>query len=192
MEVILLERIAKLGQMGEVVNVKSGYARNFLLPQAKALRATKDNRAKFETMKADLEARNLQAKGEAEKVAAQLDGKGFIAVRQASEAGQLYGSVTPRDIVGLIAEGGFTLDRSQISLNVPIKTIGQHNVPVALHPEVEVNVTVTVARSVDEAERIQRGEDVSSRREDQEAEEELRETANFFDPDAEPEAEERA
>lgn len=187
MEVILLERIAKLGQMGEVVNVKNGYARNFLLPQAKALRATKDNRAKFETMKVELEARNLAAKGEAEKVAAQLDGKGFIAVRQASEAGQLYGSVSPRDIVTLIAEGGFTLDRSQIQLNVPIKTIGQHNVPVALHPEVEVNVTVTVARSVDEAERIQRGEDVSARREDQEAEEELRENANFFDPDADPE-----
>ncbi|MDB5599511.1 MAG: ribosomal protein [Xanthobacteraceae bacterium] len=193
MEVILLERVAKLGQMGDVVRVKDGYARNFLLPQAKALRATKDNRARFETMKVDLEARSLEAKGEAEKVGTQLDGKGFIVVRQASETGQLYGSVTPRDIVALIGEGGFQLNRSQIVLHMPIKTIGLHKVPVSLHPEVEVGVTVTVARSVDEAERIQRGEDVSVRQDDIEADEALREQAkNFFDPDAQPEDEEEA
>jgi large subunit ribosomal protein L9 len=166
MEVILLERVVKLGQMGEVVRVKDGYARNFLLPKGKALRATKDNRAKFETMKSHLEARNLELKGDAEKVSAKLDGQSFIVIRQASETGQLYGSVSPRDIVAILNEGGFTVSRGQISLNTPIKTIGLHKVPVALHPEIDVSITVNVARSTDEAERIARGENVLAPRDE--------------------------
>jgi large subunit ribosomal protein L9 len=160
MEVILLERVVKLGQMGEVVRVKDGYARNFLLPQGKALRATKDNRAKFETMKAQLEVRNLELKSDAEKVGSKLDGQSFIVIRQASETGQLYGSVSPRDIVGILTDGGFTVSRGQISLHTPIKTLGLHKVPLALHPEIDVTVTLNVARSNDEAERIARGENV--------------------------------
>jgi large subunit ribosomal protein L9 len=166
MEVILLERVAKLGQMGEVVRVKDGFARNFLLPQGKALRATKDNRAKFDSMKSHLEARNLELKGDAEKVSTKLDGQSFVVIRQASETGQLYGSVSPRDLVAILANGGFTVSRGQIVLNTPIKTIGLHKVPVALHPEIEVSITINVARSADEAERIARGEDVMARREE--------------------------
>jgi large subunit ribosomal protein L9 len=166
MEVILLERVVKLGQMGEVVRVKDGYARNFLLSKGKALRATKQNRAKFENMKAQLETRNLELKSDAEKVGAKLDGQGFVVVRQASETGQLYGSVSPRDIVGILTDGGFTVSRSQIALNTPIKTIGLHKVPVALHPEIEVTITLNVARSADEAERIARGENVLAPRDE--------------------------
>jgi len=166
MQVILLERIAKLGQMGELVRVKDGFARNFLLPQGKALRATKDNRAKFESMKTHLEARNLELKSEAEKVGAKLDGQSFIVIRQASETGQLYGSVSPRDIVTILTGGGFTVSRGQIAINTPIKSIGLHRVPVALHPEMEVSITINVARSADEAERIARGEDVIAPREE--------------------------
>jgi len=166
MEVILLERVAKLGQMGEVVRVKDGFARNFLLPQGKALRATKDNRAKFETMKGQLEARNLELKGDAEKVSTKLNGQSFIVIRQASETGQLFGSVSPRDIVAILETGGFTLSRGQIALNAPIKNIGLHKVPVALHPEIEVSITINVARSADEAERIARGENVIAQREE--------------------------
>jgi large subunit ribosomal protein L9 len=166
MEVILLERVAKLGQMGEVVRVKDGFARNFLLPQGKALRATKDNRAKFETMKGQLEVRNLELKGDAEKIGTKLDGQSFIVIRQASETGQLYGSVSPRDIVAIIGTGGFTVSRGQIALNTPIKTLGLHKVPIALHPEIEVSITINVARSADEAERIARGEDVIARRDE--------------------------
>jgi large subunit ribosomal protein L9 len=166
MEVILLERVVKLGQMGEVVRVKDGYARNFLLSKGKALRATKDNRAKFENMKGQLETRNLELKSDAEKVGAKLDGQGFVVVRQASETGQLYGSVSPRDIVGILTNGGFTVSRGQISLNTPIKTIGLHKVPVALHPEIEVTITLNVARSADEAERIARGENVLAPRDE--------------------------
>ena len=166
MEIILLERVAKLGQMGEVVRVKDGFARNFLLPQGKALRATKDNRAKFETMKVQLETRNLELKGEAEKISTKLDGQSFIVIRQASETGQLYGSVSPRDIVSIVETGGFTVSRGQIVLNAPIKTIGLHKVPVALHPEIEVSITINVARSADEAERIARGENVMAQREE--------------------------
>src|SRR5262245_42058351 len=177
MEVILLERVAKLGQMGDVVRVKDGFARNFLLPQGKALRATKDNKAKFEGMKAQLETRNLELKSEADKVAAKVDGKSFVVLRQASETGQLYGSVTPRDIAALLEGGGFTVSRSQIALNAPIKTIGAHKVPVALHPEVDVSITINVARSADEAERIARGEDVTVRREEAEAEDEAAQAA---------------
>jgi len=160
MDVILLERVPKLGQMGEVVRVRDGYARNFLLPTGKALRATKDNRARYETMKSQLEARNLELKSEAATVAEKLDGQSFIVIRQASETGQLYGSVSPRGIIGILGAGGFTLSRGQISLHLPIKAIGLHKVPVALHPEVDVTITLNVARSQDEAERIARGENV--------------------------------
>src|SRR5262249_26212257 len=166
MEVILLERVAKLGQMGELVRVKDGFARNFLLPQGKALRATKDNRAKFEAMKSQLEARNLELKGDAEKVGGKLDGQSFVVIRQASETGQLYGSVSPRDIVAILTNGGFTVSRGQIALNTPIKNIGLHPGPVALHPEIEVSITINVARSADEAERIARGESVMAPREE--------------------------
>jgi large subunit ribosomal protein L9 len=165
MEIILLERVAKLGQMGEVVRVKDGFARNFLLPKGKALRATKDNRAKFETMRTHLETRNLELKGDAEKVGEKLDKQSFVVIRQASETGQLYGSVTPRDLVAIMTAGGFSVSRGQVALNTPIKTIGLHTVPIALHPEIEVAITINVARSADEAERIARGEDVIARRE---------------------------
>jgi large subunit ribosomal protein L9 len=160
MEVILLERVVKLGQMGEIVRVKDGYARNFLLPQGKALRATKDNRAKYEGMKAQLETRNLELKGDAAKVGTKLGGQSFVVIRQASETGQLYGSVSPRDIVTILTDGGFTVSRGQIAINTPIKTLGLHKVPVALHPEIEVTITLNVARSNDEAERIARGENI--------------------------------
>ncbi|MGA7959149.1 MAG: 50S ribosomal protein L9, partial [Xanthobacteraceae bacterium] len=136
MEVILLERISRLGQMGDVVRVKDGFARNFLLPRGKALRATAENRGRYETMKGDLEARSLTLKTEASQVAGKLDGKSFTVLRQASESGQLFGSVSPRDLVTLIGDAGFRINRSQIALNAPIKTIGQHKVPISLHPEV--------------------------------------------------------
>jgi large subunit ribosomal protein L9 len=165
MEVILLQRIGRLGQMGDVVRVKDGFARNFLLPKGKALRATKENRTRFESMKTELEARNLAQRGEAEKVSVKLDGKSFVVLRQAAEGGQLYGSVSTRDIAALLAEGGFMVDRSQIELNAPIKLIGLHTVPVALHPEVASKITVNVARNADEAERQARGEDLTVRRE---------------------------
>ena len=185
MEVILLERVAKLGQMGEVVRVKDGFARNFLLPRGKALRATKDNREKFDGMKAELEARNLQAKGEATKVAEKIDGKNVVILRQASETGQLFGSVSVRDIIAAFAADSVSISRSQVLLDAPIKVIGQHKVAVAVHPEVEAGVTVTVARSADEAERINRGEDVNSRQEDQDAAAEaLAAAGEFFDPEA--------
>lgn len=166
MEVILLERVAKLGQMGDVVRVKDGFARNFLLPQGKALRATKESKARFEGMKTQLEANNLQAKGEAEGVAGKLNGKSFIVTRQASETGQLYGSVSARDIATILTDGGFTVARNQIVLHNPIKMVGLHKVPVALHPEVEVSITINVARNADEAERQARGEDLTQRREE--------------------------
>src|SRR5258708_8567304 len=143
MEVILLERVAKLGQMGEVVRVKDGFARNFLLPQGKALRATKDNRARFETMKGQLEARNLELKGDAEKVSTKLDGQSFIVIRQASETGQLYGSVSPRDIVTILETGGFMVSRAQIALHAPIKAIGLPKRPTALPPQIQVALTTT-------------------------------------------------
>ena len=193
MEVILLERIAKLGQMGDVVRVKDGYARNFLLPNGKALRATSANKTKFEGMKSDLQAKSQAAKGEADKVGGKLDGQSFVVLRQASEVGQLYGSVSPRDLAGLVTERGFSVDRNQIALNAPIKTIGTHKVPVALHPEVEVTITVYVARSADEAERLKRGEDVTVRREagaeEDEAEATKAAAAAMFEPgtaDAQP------
>ena len=186
MEVILLERIGKLGQMGDVVRVKDGYARNFLLPQGKALRATGANKSKFEGMKVELEAKSAAAKGDAGKVASKLDGKSFKVLRQASEVGQLYGSVSPRDIAGLLSDGGYEVDRNLIALNVPIKAIGSHKVPVHLHPEVEVTITLHVARSADEAERLARGEDITLQRTDAEEEAAEAKTAAeaFFEPEA--------
>lgn len=152
MEVILLERIAKLGQMGEVVNVKPGFARNYLLPQKKALRATDANRQKFEQRRSQLEAQNLERKSEAETVAKKLDGISVVLVRQAGEAGQLYGSVSARDIAVAVTEAGFTVERRQIDLNQPIKSIGLVKIEIALHPEVHATITVNVARSPEEAE----------------------------------------
>ena len=184
MEVILLERIARLGQMGEVVRVKDGFARNFLLPHGKALRATAENRTRFETMKSELEARSLTLKSEAAQVSDKLDGRNFTVLRQASESGQLFGSVSPRDLVGLLADDGFRLNRSQIALNAPIKTIGQHKVPIALHPEVEVSITIIVARNEDEAARIARGEDVMQLREPTEQEAAAIAAEAFFEPGA--------
>ena len=163
MEVILLERVAKLGQMGETVKVRPGYARNFLLARGKALRATKDNKERFETQRAQLEARNLERRKEAEAVAGKLDGQSFTVIRQAGETGVLYGSVSTRDLAETLTAGGFSVDRDQIVLNLPIKTIGLHIVPVSLHPEVQVQVAINVARSPEEAERQARGESVSTR-----------------------------
>ena len=161
MQIILLERIGRLGQMGDVVNVKDGYARNFLLPQKKALRATEENLARFEKERTQLEARDLELKKEAEAVAAKLAGQSFLAIRQAGDTGQLYGSVTTRDIAEVVTAGGFSIDRRQIVLDRPIKTLGLHPTRVALHPEVIVQVSLNIARSQDEAERQARGEDVT-------------------------------
>ena len=185
MEVILLERVAKLGQMGEIVKVRDGYARNFLLKRKKALRATAENRAKFDGMKAELEASNIQAKSEAAKVAEKIDGREITIIRQASEAGQLFGSVSVRDIVVALAADGITITRPQVWLDAPIKAIGQQKVTIAVHPEVEAAIAVTVARSADEAERIKRGEDISTRREDRDAAAEaIAAAGEFFDPEA--------
>jgi large subunit ribosomal protein L9 len=168
MEVILLERVGRLGQMGDVVRVKDGYARNFLLPRGKALRANADNKTKFEGMKEELKTQSLERKGEAGKLAAKVDGKSFNVIRQASETGQLFGSVSTRDIATLISSPGAEINRTQVELNAPIKSIGAYKVPLALHPDVEVSVTIVVARSEAEAERVARGEDVTIRREDAE------------------------
>ena len=185
MEVILLERIARLGQMGEVVRVKDGFARNFLLPRGKALRATTENRSRFEAMKSELQARSQTLKTEASGVAEKLNGQSFTVLRQASEAGQLFGSVSPRDLVRLITEAGFSVNRNQIALNTPIKTVGQHTVPIALHPEIETSITVVVARNAEEAARIARGEDVTQLREEPSEEEAAALAAEaFFDPEA--------
>lgn len=151
MEVILLERIERLGQMGDVVRVKPGYARNFLLPRKKALRKTKDNLAHFESQRGELEATNLKRRSEAEAVAKKTDGMQVILVRQASDTGQLYGSVRPRDVADAIIAEGVKVERSQVKLDIPIKTLGLHKLRVALHPEVSVNIVVNVARSQDEA-----------------------------------------
>ncbi|OJT97751.1 MAG: 50S ribosomal protein L9 [Alphaproteobacteria bacterium 65-7] len=168
MQVILLERVEKLGQIGDEVKVKDGFARNFLLPKKKALRATKANREYFQTQKANIEANNLRLKGEAEKVGQKLDGQKFVLIRQAGDRGQLYGSVSPRDVADAMAAAGFKVDRHQINISVAIKHIGLVTLPVVLHPEVKVSITVNVARSEDEAERQARGEDVLSEKTDAE------------------------
>jgi large subunit ribosomal protein L9 len=165
MEVILLERVAKLGHMGDTVRVKDGFARNFLLPRGKALRATEANKKKFESQRADLEARNYELKSDAADKSAKLDGKSFIIIRQAGETGQLYGSVSARDIAEAITAAGFPTHRNHISLLHPIKALGLHKTPVHLHPEVEANVTINVARSPEQAERQAKGEDLTVREE---------------------------
>jgi large subunit ribosomal protein L9 len=186
MDVILLERIGKLGQLGDVVRVKDGYARNFLLPRGKALRATADNKSKFEGMKVELQNKSLELKGVAGQIAAKVNGKNYVVIRQASETGQLFGSVSTRDIAALINAEGSEVSRSHVVLNAPIKSIGQYKVPLALHPDVEVGITVTVARSEAEAQRIARGEDVTVRREDaeEEAAAALANAEAFFEPEA--------
>jgi large subunit ribosomal protein L9 len=170
MDVILLERVEKLGQMGDVVDVKPGYARNFLLPRGKALRANKANRQRFENERAQLEARNLELRTEAEAVQVKLDGQSVTVIRQASESGQLYGSVATRDIAEGLTEGGFSVERQQVVLQRPIKVLGLHDVTIRLHPEVTATVSVNVARTLDEAERQARGEDVTVDRTDEEEE----------------------
>ena len=161
MQVILLQRIGRLGQMGDVVKVRDGYARNYLLPQGKALRANEANRKHFDSQRAQLEARNLEQKTEAEAVASKLNGQTFILVRQAAETGQLYGSVTPRDLAEAMTEAGFSVAKRQVALTQPIKTIGLHSIAIALHPDVSAAITANVARSADEAERQARGEDLA-------------------------------
>jgi large subunit ribosomal protein L9 len=165
MEVILLERIARLGQMGDTVRVKDGFARNFLLPRGKALRATEANRKKFEGQRIQLEAHNLELKHEANAVAAKLDGRTFIIIRQAGETGQLYGSVSGRDIAEAATSAGFSVNRNQVALLQPIKTLGLHKTPIQLHPEVTATVTINVARSQEQAERQAKGEDLTVREE---------------------------
>ena len=161
MQIILLERIAKIGQMGDVVQVRDGFARNFLLPSGKALRATDANKARFENDKVHLEARNLEARKEAEGVAEKLHGQTFIIIRSAGETGQLYGSAAARDIVEVVEAGGFSVARQQVRLDRPIKIIGLHDVQIDLHPEVSVSIALNVARSEDEAKRQARGEDLT-------------------------------
>ncbi len=180
MQVILLERVAKLGQMGDVVDVKSGFARNYLLPQGKALSASPRNIADFEARKATLEAQNLETRKEAEAMGEKLDGQTFVVIRSASDGGALYGSVTPRDAADAAAEGGFTIDRKQIVLTRPIKDLGLHDVSVTLHPEVEVTIQLNVARSPEEAELQAAGKSIRELAAEAEAEAEF-EISELFD-----------
>ncbi|MEL7467968.1 MAG: 50S ribosomal protein L9 [Pseudomonadota bacterium] len=180
MEVVLLERVAKLGQMGDVVTVKDGYARNFLLPQSKALRATKANIASFEARRAQLEATNLEQRQEAEVIGDKLDGQQFVVIRSASEAGALYGSVTARDAAEAATEGGFTVDKRQIVLARPVKELGLHLMQVVLHPEVSVDITINVARTPEEAEIQASGKSIQELRAEEEAEAEF-DIAELFD-----------
>jgi len=163
MQVILLERIAKLGQMGDEVTVKTGYARNFLLPQGKALRANAANREQFESQRADLEKRNDERKADAESIKGNLDGNTYVLIRSAGQTGQLYGSVSTRDVAAALEENGFKISRNQVNMPTPIKVIGLHELSIILHPEVEANISVNVARSEDEAERQASGEDLTGR-----------------------------
>ena len=180
MQVILLQRVAKLGQMGEVVNVKDGYARNFLLPQGKALRANDSNIKSFEGRKAQLEVTNLETRTEAEAAGAKLDGNTFIVIRSASDAGALYGSVTTRDAADVAIAAGFTVERGQIVLDRPIKDLGLHTVSVVLHPEVTVKIRLNVARSTQEAELQAAGKSIQELAAEAEAEAEF-DMANLFD-----------
>ncbi|MEM9475883.1 MAG: 50S ribosomal protein L9 [Pseudomonadota bacterium] len=180
MQVILLERVAKLGQMGEVVTVKDGYARNFLLPQKKALWASEANLKAFEDQKAQLEARNLETRAEAEKLGETLDGQTFVVIRSASDAGALYGSVTTRDAAEAATESGFSVDRKQISLERPIKELGLHTLQVSLHPEVDVSIVLNVARSTEEAELQASGKSIQELAAEEEAAAEF-EIAELFD-----------
>ena len=180
MQVILLERVAKLGQMGEVVNVKDGYARNFLLPQGKALRANDGNIKSFEAKKAVLQAQNLETKKEAEAVGVKLDGQIFTVIRSASDAGALYGSVTTRDAAEAATAAGFTINRGQVSLDRPIKDLGMHVVSVSLHPEVSIKIKLNVARSMEEAELQAAGKSIQELAAEAEAAAEF-EIAELFD-----------
>lgn len=190
MDVILLERISKLGQMGETVKVRDGYARNYLLPLGKALRANAANKARFESERATLEARNLERKSEAQKVAEQLDGKSFIVVRSAGETGQMYGSVAARDIVEILGNEGFTIARNQVELNNPIKAIGLHKVELHLHAEVAVSIELNVARSAEEAERQAKGEDLTSAEAIYGVDEDALRPEDFFNPEDDQDDEE--
>ncbi|HCL66840.1 MAG TPA: 50S ribosomal protein L9 [Rhizobium sp.] len=190
MDVILLERIAKLGQMGETVKVRDGFARNYLLPLGKALRANAANKARFEAERATLEARNLERKSEAQKIADVLDGKSFIVVRSAGETGQLYGSVAARDVVDILGAEGFVVGRNQVELNTPIKTIGLHNVTLHLHAEVEIAIELNVARSAEEAERQAKGESLTSADAIYGIDEDALRPEDFFDPDADRDGDE--
>jgi len=193
MQVILLERVEKLGQMGDEVRVKDGFARNFLLPKKKALRATKANREFFQAQKAQLESQNAERKKGADAIAGKLNGKSFVLIRQAGDRGQLYGSVSPRDIAEVMEKAGYKVDRHQVSISVAIKSIGLFTIPVVLHPEVKVSVTVNVARSEDEAAALARGEDVLAGRTEAEeakvAAEELFEEGAGPKPDTEEQPE---
>ncbi len=191
MQIILLERVGKLGQMGDVVTVRDGHARNYLLPQGKALRATEENIARFERERAQIEARNLELRKEAEAVAEKLDGQTFVVIRQSSDTGQLYGSVSTRDIANLISESGTSVARSQVLLDRPIKTLGLHQVRIQLHAEVDVTIMLNVARSQDEADLQAQGQDVTAVREETEYEHVSREELEeeLFEPGAEPEPE---
>ena len=180
MQVILLQRVAKLGQMGEVVSVKDGYARNFLLPQGKALRANDTNIKSFETRKVQLETHNLETKGEAEAIAAKLDGQVFVVIRSASDAGALYGSVTARDAAEAAEAAGFTVQRGQVVLDRPIKDLGVHTVTVTLHPDVSVKIKMNVARSPEEALLQASGKSIQDRAAEEEAQAEF-EIAELFD-----------
>ena len=180
MQVILLERVAKLGQMGDIVDVKSGYARNFLLPQGKAQTASDSNVKAFEAQKAQLEARNLETKKEAEDLAAKLDGQQFIVIRSASDSGALYGSVTPRDAAETATDAGFSVDRKQVSLINPIKELGLHDVHIVLHPEVDATIQLNVARSEEEAELQASGKSIQELAAEEEAAAEF-EIAELFD-----------
>ncbi len=180
MQVILLERVAKLGQMGDVVDVKNGYARNFLLPQGKALSASKANIANFEAQKAQLEARNLETKKEAEDMASRLDGQQFIVIRSASDAGALYGSVTTRDAADVATAEGYSVDRKQVVIETPIKELGLHDIKVVLHPEVAATIQVNVARSTEEAELQASGKSIQELAAEADAEAEF-EIAELFD-----------
>lgn len=162
MHVILLERVAKLGAMGETVRVRDGYARNYLLPQGKALRATKDNQAHFERERDVLVARNAERRADADQIKVGLDQRSFVVIRQAAETGQLYGSVSPRDISDMVSAAGYPITRAQVALSNPIKAIGMHAVEILLHAEVTATVTINVARSEDEASRQARGEDLTA------------------------------
>ena len=172
-DLILLERVAKLGQMGQRVKVKPGFARNYLLPQKKALRATRENLAYFESQRAQLEANNLHRKSEATEIGGKLEGLSVVVVRQAGESGQLYGSVSARDIADAVSEAGFTIEKRQVVLERPIKTLGLHSVRIVLHPEVSVAITANVAQSTEEAEMQAKGIDPLRLRDEEETQAEL-------------------
>jgi large subunit ribosomal protein L9 len=190
MQVILLERVNKLGQMGETVKVKDGYARNYLLPLGKALRANEANKKRYENERVQLEARNLERKSEAQKIADKLEGKSFIVVRSAGETGQMYGSVAARDIAEILSAEGFTIGRNQVDLNTPIKMIGLHQVVLHLHAEVSVTIELNVARSADEAARQAKGESLTSADAIYGVDEDALKPEDFFDPNSMDDGEE--